>query len=306
MCLSPADRASWRILKKFAWLASALVYCILLLSGTAQAQSSSTSPFDGMSAIDIEVAAALLNPAADISGTSQSLDSPQTGASSVHFLQFDFVEVKGRPGHEGELPIPGEPQPGPGTAVAQLSGLAEAVQFRLVDESGALIELVDLQLPEGESLGFAYLGTLTVPSQPFRVAASGNDLDGLSFDVTWDRLFSPQMFEVRFDPELLMVEPGLAELGATVTNHGPTKTFAIDVVNNLGLDVSSNVLQLELAQGQSAPIVVSLDVPAISTGVLSITVTATVTSIDDPQASNHGNALARLERFERVFWNGFD
>jgi hypothetical protein len=91
-----------------------------------------------------------------------------------------------------------------------------------------------------------------------------------------------------------------------VTNHGPGGTFALGVGTDLGLDVTSNLSEVGLAEGESAPIVVTVTVPAISSGVLNILVTATATSIADAKITNQGNAVARTEKFEKVFWDGFD
>ncbi len=272
----------------------------------ASAKDSPGSRFDGMSAIEIEIAAALQNPTAHAWKQQPAVDTPQTGGSPVQFLRFDLVEVKGRPEHQGELPIQGQPKPGPGAGFAQMSVPVQTAQFRLETEAGGLIGYIDLQSPEATPAGLDFLGDLTIPDQPFRVAAAGTDLEGQPFDVAWEQTITPQHLEVRFDPETLVVGSGPTQLGAMVTNNGPAGTFAIDVATNLGLDVSSNFTELELAEGAAVPIVVTVLVPAISSGVLEIVITATATSVTDSQITNFGMAQARTERFEKIFWDSLE
>ncbi|HET6566144.1 MAG TPA: hypothetical protein VFG52_12085, partial [Xanthomonadales bacterium] len=131
-------------LRMFAWLTPALLCAGLLLSGTAQAQQSSTSPYDGMSAIDIMVAAA-----ARKSGSASQPDVPAgtqvaTAGSTISFHRFDLVELTGRFQHEGWYPIPGDPLPGTATGLAQMVGTWQSIQFRLVSEANELIHEVAL------------------------------------------------------------------------------------------------------------------------------------------------------------------
>lgn len=88
-------------MKTFASLGLTLVYCVLLMLGTAHAQPSKASSFDGMSAIDIEVAAALRKGDQEPHPTFSQLETPAGTTTPVGFPQCDIVELRGRFMHEG-------------------------------------------------------------------------------------------------------------------------------------------------------------------------------------------------------------
>lgn len=293
-------------MKKFARLGSALVCCVLLISLTAQAQQSKASPYDGMSAIDIRVAAALHQRAEESTGPTPALESAAGAISDLNFLSCDLVEVKGRDLHEGEFPIPGDPLPGQATALVEFNGFATTAQFRLLDETEALLENIELSPPPGQTASSSYLGTFTVPSQPFRIAANGWDLEDQAFDAVCDRLYSPQTVEVRFDVESNIVSAGLNEITGVVINHGAPKRFLISASSDLGIAVNTDITEADVQQGESTPFSVSLIVPDISSGVLDIIITAFATAETDPNLSNKASSLLRIERFENLFWDNFE
>jgi len=287
-----------------------LIACFYLVAsfqiGAAWGQARQPHPFDGMSAIDIAVAARLKKGKPVPHSVATAFDTPSGVVSSVDFFKFDIVELKGRPLHQGELPIPGDPIPGNVIALAELHGPWVTAQFRLVTGADELIENITMNLPDGQTSGVDLLGNFDVPNQPFKVAVSGEDTDGTPFDITRTHVYRPQTVEVRFSPEFQNVEPGIAELSAEITNHGPTETFQISVEDNIGAGVSSDVSEVELAQDESSQIVVTLQVPMISSGVLDIKINATATGKTNSSIQNSGKTTARLERFELVIKDGFE
>lgn len=291
---------------KFAWLVSALVYCLLFPPGTAQAQRSQTSPFDGMSAIEIKVAAALRDKPEASSGQSTRLEFPATTASGFGFLRCDLVELKGHPLHPGEFPIPGEPLPGTALARVEFNQYAQDVEFWLTNESGGQLRLIDLGPPGNQSASTTFQGSFTVPNEPFRIAATGEDLENQPFDVSCDRLYSPQSVELRIDPENAMVSAGEYELTAVITNHGTTNTFVIDASSDLGIDVNPSQPSIVLGPDESAPITLSLTIPLIASGVLDIGVIVSATAEGNPNITNQAGAVLWVERFEAVFGDDFE
>jgi len=293
-------------LKKFAWPASALIYCFLLLSGTAQAQSPKSSPFDGMSAIDIKVAAALRHKAEAASGQLPQFESAATSTSGFGFLRCDLVELNGHPLHPGEFPIPGDPLPGTALARVEFNQFAQDTEFRLMNESGGLLQLIDLSAPGSQSASTTFQGSFTVPNEPFRIAATGEDLEGQPFDVSCERLYSPQTVEVEIDPANALVSPGNYELTAVITNHGLQNTFAIDASSDLGIAVNASQPSVVLGPDESASITLSLLIPQIASGVLDIGVTVNAVAEGNPNLHNQASATLWVERFETVFGDNFE
>jgi len=293
-------------LKKFVWLGLGLIYCVLLNSGTAFAQASKASPFDGMSAIDIRVAASVGQKAETTSTPTAPLETTTTSASSLKFLRCDLVELNDHPLHAGEFPIAGDPLPGSALARVEFNQFAQSVAFRLLNASGELLQPIELNPPENLSASTTFQGGFTVPAEPFRIAATGQDLDDQDFDVSCDRLYSPQTVELKADPENAIVSAGNYELSAVITNHGPQNTFAITASSDLGIAVTPSQELIELGPNESAPITLSLIIPQISSGVLDINIMVSATAENNANLTNHANATLWVERFETLFGDNFE
>lgn len=293
-------------MKILSWLSSALVFCVLLISGAAQAQHSQGSPFDGMSAIDIRMAATLRQKTEAPFKASTALETTATTASGIEFLRCDLVELKGHPLHPGEFPIPGEPLPGTALARVEFNQFAQSVAFRLLNSTGGLLQPIELNPPENLSASTTFQGSFTVPAEPFRIAATGQDLEDQDFDVSCDRLYSPQTVELKIDPENALVIAGDYELSVLITNHGPQNTFAIGASSDLGISVTPSQELIELGPDESAPFTLSLIIPQISSGVLDIGVMVSATAENNASLTNHAKATLWVERFEAVFRHNFE
>ncbi len=274
--------------------------------GAAWGQAKALHPMDGMSATDIAIAARLKREPTpgysmpSVDGISQVIDT------SVDFFKFEIVEEKGRYLHEGYFPIPGEPLPGNVTALAELLGQWQTAQFRLVTEAGDLIGNITLSLPDGVTEGMSLLGNFDVPNQPFRVAVSGVGTNSVPYDITQTRLFRPQTVEVRFYPEINIVDPGEVHLSAEITNFGPLETFQLVVQDDMGVGVSISPAEVELAAEASSMLDITLQVPNISSGILKMSVTATATGVNNNAIQNFGVAKAILEKFELIIMDSFE
>lgn len=110
------------------------------------------------------------------------------GTDAPSLDSFEFVERKGRPGHEGLFPIERLPKKGE-TLLAQgdLSGTISKVSFSFVAGDGTPIGRCPLALQEGE-----WLGSCIVPDRPFRVAVSGLDAGGKPFRRITSGLITPE------------------------------------------------------------------------------------------------------------------
>lgn len=115
--------------------------------------------------------------------------STQSGAAALD--GFDFVEMRGRPGHEGLFPIERELFKGQTiTCRVEISGVASAVQLALVSGDDRLIATVPMQSASGES--GHYLGRCLIPAAPFRVVVTGRDQNGQVFRRTTPHRYTPR------------------------------------------------------------------------------------------------------------------
>lgn len=281
------------------------LYSFLLVAGVT-ASAIAENPFDGMSAVDIAVqaeSARLDEPQASPVGVcSDSIDE----AMSINFMKFEFAKLTGRAGHQSLTPDHSQPIPGSKDAIAELWGSWATAEFRLVDETGELIENILMDSTDDEFARMYWAGSVDIPNSPFSVAVSGTDANGVAFDLTCSYTFYPQTIAVEFDVDFQRAQPGPAVLNAVVTNHGPADTFDLVFSNDMNVPNTGSPPQVVLTQGESTSVQMTVDIPAISTGVLDIRAKLTAQGTTNSSVSNHGNTLLRLERFNFMFGDGFD
>jgi len=261
--------------------------------------------FDGMSAIDIAVAAADEN-VEEPSGIPGSCAAETSTEGLITFSQFQFVEMKGRPLHGSYLPLQGEPVLGIAMAKAMLWGPWREAQFQFVNASGELIDGADLTAPDPELSSLYFYGEVTVPNIPFFASVTGTDINGIPFTITCSHEFLPQTIEVRFDLEFQKVSVGSTELTVTLINHGPADNFSVVSTNNMELPISVSDSQIDLGEGESKQIAVSLSIPSFSSGVLDVSLKLTASSTSNSSVENFGSSVARIERYNFMFMDGFD
>ncbi len=133
--------------------------------------------------------------------------SARAPSGRIAFGAFEFQELKW--GHEGPgyFSAKGEPPAGvEQVAEASLYG-HEAVataRFEMLDEIGNVIQTLYLFKTDNSPDNGAYVGFVNVPSQPFRIAASGQDASGASYRRVFRRLFRPESKAV----VALVIPPG--------------------------------------------------------------------------------------------------
>ena len=116
---------------------------------------------------------------------------PSAEASAPAMDDFDFVEMGGRPGHEGWFPIEREVFKGQTIACRlELSGAVGAVQLALVTGDDRPISTVPIDSEPGDAEH--YLGRCVIPNVPFRIVATGRDSLGRSFRRTTSQLYAPR------------------------------------------------------------------------------------------------------------------
>ena len=113
-----------------------------------------------------------------------------TAKTDLFVATFQFVELKGRIGHAGLMPIDGMPAAGhrmTAEFTASDNTLASA-EVALVSED--LREFHETKFKPVE--GGEYLGILRVPEEPFRVIVRGTDANGARYQRMYTPLFTPQ------------------------------------------------------------------------------------------------------------------
>ena len=111
--------------------------------------------------------------------------------STPMLLEFEFVELRGRPAHEGWFPLERNVRGGETVRCeAELAGYATDVVFAYVTRDARPIATAklsrDVEYPSN------YAGDCLVPRQPFRVVVSGRDERGVAFRRIEAALVTPE------------------------------------------------------------------------------------------------------------------
>jgi hypothetical protein len=100
-------------------------------------------------------------------------DAPSVG-------DFHFVELRGRPGHDGWFPLERLPRAGETVACeVDVGGYATGVQVETVTEDGRPLGVLPMDAQDDERSD--YFGRCVVPAVPFRVVVTGRDARGQAF-----------------------------------------------------------------------------------------------------------------------------
>jgi hypothetical protein len=208
--------------------------------------------------------------------------------SELYLLTTGFMYLGGRPGHEGYFRIPGQPIFGrPQLLRVTVSGALQSAEFRFVSAAGDTIEPFRMEAGGSSGDDREYMGTVTLPSQPFRVAASGRDGNGLPFERWYLPQFHATTVQIQ-SPDI----PDEVAAGTTsrlefiIHNYGASDTFQIIAVDSMGTILQAEPAQASIAQNASAKVMVPLLVPADARESTRITVTITATSTSNPEITN--------------------
>jgi hypothetical protein len=131
-----------------------------------------------------------------LSGSGQyavTVHARNRGDQAPDLVEFEFVELRGRPGHEGLFPIERPLKRGETVdCTARVDGTVSATRFDFVGIDDTALARVELDIDPGNSNGAAYVGQCRVPQQPFRIAVSGLDVQGRPFRRMTSALQTPE------------------------------------------------------------------------------------------------------------------
>ena len=227
---------------------------------------------------------------AKITGTGRFWIQAQA-ESDIYFISAEFVRKGGRLGHEGLFKIPGQPLAGiPATLEVTLSAKeAKTTEFRLVTDRGDTIQELRMHAVNADREFLEFVGSSELPKQPFRVAVTGRDSNGQSYQRFFPTLIHVETVEVLPDHALDELSVGnTTSVTFTVRNIGPPSTFKIAVTD--GHQFVSRVLPMELTLGttESGTVRVELTVPVGTTPGLGDEVVVMATSTVGSTTSNSG------------------
>ena len=223
----------------------------------------------------------------DLSGTGRFWLRVEVN-SELYLLTAGFMYLGGRPGHEGYFRIPDQPLFGrPQLLRVTLSGALQSAEFRFVSASGDTLEPFRMEAGASSGDDHEYMGTVTLPPQPFRVAVSGRDGNGLAFE----RWYLPQFHATTVQIQVPDIPDEIAagsthQLAFIVNNYGASDTFQVVAVDSMGTILQAQPAQLTLAPNASATVNVPLQIPAGKPAATSVTVTMTVASVSNPEITN--------------------
>ena len=114
------------------------------------------------------------------------------GLEAINLIDFAFVEVRGRPGHEGLFPVEKPVRAGEKRLCRiTLSGGVREPVIEMVSDTGEVLGTIRLEASAEEVAADEFIGTCRIPEQPFRVRVRGQDREGHLFQRLTAALDSP-------------------------------------------------------------------------------------------------------------------
>ncbi len=113
--------------------------------------------------------------------------------SSISLNRVEFVELGGRPGHEGMFPVKGPFHLGEQrTLSVNLEAPAGDAHFRLIDSAGETLEPLEMSPADQGEDERTLEGKITLKHAAFRVAVEGRDAAGYPYQRVLPRLIQVQ------------------------------------------------------------------------------------------------------------------
>ena len=212
-----------------------------------------------------------------------------SGVSDIFMVDAEFVHLAGRPGHEGYFRISGQPLAGePAMLRVQLSGKTRNVGFHLISPEAAILQPISMKIDSAGSDEGEYLGELSLPAGPFRLAVTGEDQSGHALERVFSPLFHAETVEVT------PLEAGLEDISAgktvpmrfTIRNAGAAREFRILAVDTRRFLSAHEPQVLSLGGGESREVPLELKIPAGTPAYTRDTIIVTATSTSSPATTN--------------------
>jgi hypothetical protein len=200
------------------------------------------------------------------------------GEGTFDIESFDFVRDGGDEAHEpGLFQIDGFPVAGQANMVsAELTGGFSSAQFEFRSPSGAILQILPLQQGT-DNASDLFVGSVTPPSTPFVVYATGHTTSGASFQRLLPGTITPQSVTITAPSPVDLIPGGSTSYTFQVQNLGSVETFHIEVADDKGFLASITPTDLSLNAGETMDVTVGLQAPADAMLGTSDTLTVTAT-----------------------------
>ena len=183
-----------------------------------------------------------------------------TALTTRQLRSFHFVEINGRPDHEGWFPIEGMPIAGQTTRVAvELSELSDSASVTLLSSEGDVLTTANLAASDPEHAPGWLTGDIAVPAEPFYVQVSAPGQPE-AFVRGVSRLFQPQDLAIRVS-KLREGPPGSTVLHPIeLHNYGASGSYDVLVVDAAGY-VTKTADTISIGAGEDYTYEVEADLP---------------------------------------------
>jgi hypothetical protein len=195
--------------------------------------------------------------------------------SDLSLSGTEFVEREGTPESNHLVRIQGEPIAGrPAMLRVSLSPSMENPTFQLVSLDARPLQTIHLASANDEE----FVGTITLPAEPFRVLVQGRDETGIPVQRIWPALFHAEPIEVVLPSGDTVTAGTETRVIFTIRNHGPAVRLKLVASNHRGKLVAVDPPALELEAGAEGTAAVRLTVPADAPAASEASIRLTATS----------------------------
>jgi len=209
--------------------------------------------------------------------------------SDIYFIKAEFVELGGRPGHQGLFRIHGQPLAGqPATLQVSLSARqALTTELVLVGTRGEVLKKLHLKTTDHDREFLELTGEVALPDVPFRIAVMGHDKKGMRYQRFESPLFHAARVKVTPEFDFDEMAAGEKRTGEfEVRNFGPAQSFKVTVADAYKLVTRVDPVELSLHANESRKVSVSLAVPQGAQTGVGDDVIVVVASSSGPPTSN--------------------
>jgi hypothetical protein len=223
----------------------------------------------------------------DITGSATDTASIFVSAqSTLNLDDFQFVEIKGRPGHEGAMPIVGLPKPNQSAyAMAEFSGAISEPKFEFRRRDGSIISTFSLAAndPHDESV---YTGQVLVPNESFFAYVVGKNATGTTFQRMVSTGFIPQQIAVAAPVATGSARGQTTAFLFQARNDGSADSFRVSVTDNRGFTRLVSASPVSLPTGGTQTIRVEVTPPLATAINLPVTLTVSLESTTRSEVRN--------------------
>jgi hypothetical protein len=210
----------------------------------------------------------------------------------------EFVELRGRPGHEGWFKSFDQPVAGgdPPQLRVNLLGAVATVAFDLVNAAGTSLQSAALEAdPSGVGLTSVYQGAVSLPAEAFWIRAAGTTTSGSTFSVL-SRRFSAVPFGIQMPLATLEVTPGQTiTIPLVLTNTGAPRTLRVVLSDSTGLlGALPTIPDQQVSTNATVPF--ELTVPQAIVPSKSTKITATVSDVLESNTANSNSMDVEVTR----------